>query len=75
MAHVVTCLGFVSAIRYTDKKGDEYDLEFNNKNSWNTRTGKNSLLMVSDHKREITIIPWKAKTVKVPKQAKTAKRL
>lgn len=75
MASVVTCLGFVSEIRYTEKgTGNEYVLEFKSKNSWNTQTGKDSFLMVTAAKHEIAIIPWsKVKRVEVPKGAKSRK--
>ncbi len=55
-AHKV--LGFVSEIRYTDKNGVDYLLEFKQKKSWNPKTGKNSFLMITANQKQIKIVPW-----------------
>lgn len=55
-----TVYGFVSEIRYTDRKnGEDYLLKFRHKKSWSTSSGKSSFLMVvSPNKKEIAIVPW-----------------
>lgn len=76
MTAIYTCLGFVSEIKYTDKKGDAYILEFKAKQTWNTQTGKDSFVMVASGQREILIVLWnKPKATKMPARAGKAKEL
>lgn len=75
MKAVYTCLGFVSEMRYTDKKKDEYILEFTPKRSWNIATGTDSFLMIAKGQNHLVFVPWSAKRAKVPTGGKAQKKI
>jgi hypothetical protein len=70
----VSCLGFVSLIRYTDLNGDDFELSFKTKNSWSL-SGQDSFLMVAESEKVISIVPWKAQKTPIPKGANKQKGL
>ncbi len=76
MTAIYTCLGFVSEIKYTDKKGDSYILEFKAKRTWNTQTGADSFVMIARGNKALIMIPWaKPRTAKMPARAAKQKQL
>ena len=76
MKSVVTCLGFVSEIRYTDLNGDDYELNFRTKNSWNVKTGKDAYLMVAESSKVISLLPWEnTKVTTTPERYRSQKAL
>ncbi len=71
---VYTALGFVTAIRYRQRR-DEWELTFDKQSAWK-RTNKTSVfVMLAKNTKEILIVRWRPTKIDVPRGNQKQKQL
>lgn len=73
MTDTYACLGFVAEIEFSSDDSD-YLVRFPQKKSWSIK-GKRSTVLLALSKRELIMIPWRARSVKVSRYHKGAGKI